>query len=167
MQILQFIGSLLLFILSLSVLIIIHALGHLSMAKLFKIYCQEFSVGFGPALLHKRKEGKETYFSIRAIPLGGYVSMFGEGVTLEDGVNIPQSRSLEGVKRYKKAIVVSAGIILNAVLGLVLFSISNICFPLTQVTSSMSVDQSSLVYQLGVRDEDKLGFVGAKDDYYV
>ena len=127
MQILQFIGSLLLFILSLSVLIIIHELGHLSMAKLFKIYCQEFSVGFGPALLHKRKEGKETYFSIRAIPLGGYVSMFGEGVTLEDGVNIPQSRSLEGVKRYKKAIVVSAGIILNAVLGLVLFSISNIC----------------------------------------
>ena len=167
MQILQFIGSLLLFILSLSVLIIIHELGHLSMAKLFKIYCQEFSVGFGPALLHKRKEGKETYFSIRAIPLGGYVSMFGEGVTLEDGVNIPQSRSLEGVKRYKKAIVVSAGIILNAVLGLVLFSISNICFPLTQVTSSMSVDQSSLVYQLGVRDEDKLGFVGATDDYYV
>ena len=67
MQILQFIGSLLLFILSLSVLIIIHELGHLSMAKLFKIYCQEFSVGFGPALLHKRKEGKETYFSISSL----------------------------------------------------------------------------------------------------
>src|SRR5574344_1190986 len=135
MSVWQWILSILLFIFSLGVLIVIHELGHFSMAKLFNVYCQEFSIGFGPALLHRRKKGKETYFSIRAVPLGGYVSMYGEGVELEDGVNIPEERSLEGIKRWKKAIIVSAGIILNAALALVLFSISDLCFPQTRITT--------------------------------
>lgn len=74
----DWIVSVILFVVSLSALISIHELGHLSMAKLFKVYCFEYSIGFGPALLHKRRKGGETYFSIRAIPFGGYVSMFGE-----------------------------------------------------------------------------------------
>ena len=77
MSVWQWILSIVLFIFSLGVLIVIHELGHFSMAKLFNVYCQEFSIGFGPALLHKRKKGKETSFSIRAVPLGGYVSKIG------------------------------------------------------------------------------------------
>ena len=108
--VLHWIITIVLFIVSLSLLIVIHELGHLSMAKLFNVYCQEFSVGFGPALLKKRGKGKETYFSIRAIPLGGYVSMYGEGVELEEGLVLPKERSLEGIKRWKKAIILVAGV---------------------------------------------------------
>lgn len=168
MSVWQWILSIVLFIFSLGVLIVIHELGHFSMAKLFNVYCQEFSIGFGPALLHKRKKGKETSFSIRAVPLGGYVSMYGEGVELEDGVNIPEERSLEGIKRWKKAIIVSAGIILNAVLALVLFSISDLCFPQTKITTRTTINTSSEAYSLGIKENDGMYIIGpAKDETVV
>ncbi|MCD8195532.1 MAG: site-2 protease family protein [Coprobacillus sp.] len=66
------------FVVALSLLIIIHEAGHFAMAKAFKVYCFDFSVGFGPALFHRKRKNGETYFSFRAVPLGGYVSMLGE-----------------------------------------------------------------------------------------
>lgn len=150
--------SIILGIIALSILIIIHELGHFLTAKSFNVYCQEFSVGFGPALIHKRRKGKETYFSLRAIPLGGYVSMYGEGAELEDGVNIPKERSIDGIARYKKAIVVSAGIILNAVLALTLFAISNICFPLVQASNQVKLREDCALVNEGIKENDRLYF---------
>ena len=46
----------LLFILFLSILIVVHELGHLTAAKFFKVYCMDFSIGFGPALIHKKRK---------------------------------------------------------------------------------------------------------------
>lgn len=155
----EWVLSIVLFILSLGILIVIHELGHLSMAKLFNVYCQEFSIGFGPSLLHKRKKGAETYFSIRAIPLGGYVSMYGEEMELEAGVKIPEERSLEGIKKWKKAIIVSAGIIMNAILALVLFSVSNLCFPVVVATTQCHVEENSIAYNAGIREDDVMQFV--------
>ncbi|MCD8209898.1 MAG: site-2 protease family protein [Coprobacillus sp.] len=66
------------FIIALSILIIVHELGHFAMAKAFHVYCFDFSVGFGPAIVHRKRKGGETYFSFRCVPLGGYVSMYGE-----------------------------------------------------------------------------------------
>ncbi len=157
----QWILSIILFIVSFGLLITIHELGHFSMAKLFKVYCQEFSIGFGPKLLKVRKKGHETYFSIRAIPLGGYVSMYGEGAELEDGENIPPERSLEGISRPKKALILSAGIILNAVLALVLFSISNLAFPETKISSELNVSETALI--AGLETGDKLSPIGPEN----
>ena len=67
------------FILVLSVIIIVHELGHFLTAKKYGILCHEFSIGMGPAI-YKKKKG-ETTFAIRAIPIGGYVSMAGEQFT--------------------------------------------------------------------------------------
>lgn len=67
------------FILVLSVIIVIHELGHFLTAKKYGVLCHEFSVGMGPAI-YKKKKG-ETTFAIRAIPFGGYVSMAGEQFT--------------------------------------------------------------------------------------
>ena len=55
----EIIFYILIFVLCLSVLIIVHELGHLGAAKIFKVYCMEFSVGFGPAIIHKRRKGGE------------------------------------------------------------------------------------------------------------
>lgn len=161
--VLHWVITIVLFIISLSLLIVIHELGHLSMAKLFNVYCQEFSVGFGPALLKKRKEGKETYFSIRAIPLGGYVSMYGEDVELEEGLVIPKERSLDGIKRWKKAIILVAGVTLNAVLALTLFAISNLCFKSHYVTNEVIISETSPLYEAGVRDGDLMYVYGPDD----
>ena len=66
------------FVIVLSIIIIIHEGGHFFFAKKAGILCYEFSLGMGPVIYQKRKG--ETQYSIRAIPLGGYVSMAGEEV---------------------------------------------------------------------------------------
>lgn len=73
--------SIIAFILILGIIIIIHEGGHFFFARKAGILCHEFSIGMGPAV-YKKKFG-ETTFCIRAIPIGGYVSMAGEEVTSE------------------------------------------------------------------------------------
>lgn len=93
----SFIVNLILFVLILGLIVAIHELGHLIFAKRAKILCFEYAIGMGPILY--RKKNKETDFSIRAIPIGGFVSMAGEqmstemikknqsiGINLKDGV---------------------------------------------------------------------------------
>ena len=124
MQVLITIGYILLFILCLSVLIVVHELGHFAMAKAFNVYCLDFSIGFGPALFHKKRKNGETYFSIRAFPLGGFVSMYGEGVELPEGVEVPPERSFENIKKWKRIIILFAGVFNNAILAILSFFIS-------------------------------------------
>ena len=71
-------GNILLFLLVLSLVICVHELGHFIFAKRAKVLCHEFSFGMGPKLWSRKR--KETTFSIRAIPFGGFVSMAGEEV---------------------------------------------------------------------------------------
>ena len=70
--------DILILILSLGIIISIHEFGHFFTAKLAGVLCSEFSIGMGPALYTKKKLNKETRFSIRAIPFGGYAAMAGE-----------------------------------------------------------------------------------------
>lgn len=70
------IQTILVFILVLSVLVFVHELGHFLFAKRAGILVREFAIGFGPKVF-SRKKG-ETIYSIRILPLGGYVRMAGE-----------------------------------------------------------------------------------------
>lgn len=70
--------NLIIFVIVLTVIVSLHELGHFYFAKRAGILCHEFAVGMGPALYQKRKG--ETVYSIRAIPLGGYVAMAGESI---------------------------------------------------------------------------------------
>ena len=73
--------SIIAFIIILGVIILIHEGGHFFFARRAGILCHEFSIGMGPAIY--KKKWKETTFCIRAIPIGGYVSMAGEEVSEE------------------------------------------------------------------------------------
>ena len=151
----------LLFIVCLSSLIMIHEAGHLAAAKIFKVYCFDYSIGFGPALLHKKRKNGETYFSIRAIPFGGFVSMYGEGKEeeLPEGVeNIPIERSLNHIKKWKRAIVLSAGVIMNAFLSIVLFFIAA-CLPQENLyLRYIDVKEDSVAYNSGLTNETNIYF---------
>ena len=68
--------SIIAFIIIIGVIITVHELGHLFFAKKAGILCHEFSIGMGP-ILYKKQFG-ETRFCVRAIPIGGFVSMAGE-----------------------------------------------------------------------------------------
>lgn len=75
------IGQIIIFVLLLGLIILIHEAGHFFFAKRAGILCHEFSIGMGPCVYHK--QFGETKFCLRAIPIGGYVSMAGEEVSNE------------------------------------------------------------------------------------
>ena len=151
MQVLMTILYILLFIVFLSILIIIHELGHLAAAKAFNVYCLEYSIGMGPALFKYKRKNGETQFTLRGIPFGGYVSMYGEGVELPEGVTIDESRSLNGIKAWKRAIILLAGVTMNAVLALVFFFVGNL-FPIENIDYYNHVNVSETV--VGFNDGD-------------
>lgn len=116
-------------IVMLGILISTHELGHLLVAKAFNVYCLEYSIGFGPKIYSRLKEGKETRFSIGIIPLGGYVSMYDENVELPEGKEVPKERCLNNIKPWKKALVMVAGISVNLVTAIIFTFIYATCFP--------------------------------------
>ena len=136
------------FLLSLTVLVSIHELGHLSMAKLFDVYCEEYSIGFGPKIISIAPKGftrkgkpRETTFSIRAIPLGGYVAMAGEGMEDEESLKqVPPHRFLQGIAKWKRAIIMVAGVTLNFLLGFLLLFVSVLTTPTHIDNTSTSVN---------------------------
>lgn len=120
----DFVIGLIAFILMLSVIVILHELGHFLVAKHFGVFCKEFSIGMGPCLY--QKQGKETAFSIRAIPFGGYVMMAGE----EDGTqneedswlkDVPENRRLNGIAKWKQVCIMIAGIVMNILLAWIIY----------------------------------------------
>ena len=162
--------SIFLFLIALGVLVTIHEFGHFIAAKSFKVYCQDFSIGFGPKIIKiKRKKG-ETTFSVGVLPLGGYVSMLGDedAEALPEGVNVPFERTLAGVKRYKRIIIMSAGIIMNFILAFVIFLICASCFPQIQANAWYDVKDDASFVSLDVNN--KLGnndqFIAKAIAYY-
>lgn len=154
-QVVSTILYILLFIVCLSFLIMIHELGHFTAAKIFKVYVMEYSIGFGPALIHKKRKTGETYFSLRIIPFGGYVSMYGEGVELPEGQVIDESRSLEKIKAWKRAIILAAGVTMNAVLALHLFFIYNVACSSKQLyLRNMDIAENSKAAEAGLVSKD-------------
>ncbi len=121
--------TILILIVMLGILIGMHELGHLSVAKAFNVYCLEYSIGFGPKIFSHTRKGGETAFSIRALPLGGYVSMYGEGVELPEGKVVPPERSLEGAKAWKRALIMVAGVAVNFFLAFLFTMIYAVSFP--------------------------------------
>lgn len=103
-------------ILFFGVIIIIHEFGHFICAKLFDVKVNEFSIGMGPAIFKKQKG--ETQYSLRALPIGGYVSMEGEDEESED------ERAFNKKKVWQRIIIVVAGATMNLILGLVIMAIT-------------------------------------------
>ena len=96
-------------------LILIHEGGHFLVAKLCKVKVNEFAIGFGKVLL--KKQGKETKYSLRLIPLGGFCSMEGE----EEESEAPDSFSKANV--WKRMAIVVAGAAVNIVFGILVYFI--------------------------------------------
>lgn len=117
--------TIILFVILLSTIVSIHELGHLIAAKIFGVYCKEYAIGMGPKIYSH--QFKETEFSIRALPLGGFVAMAGDNEnsleTKVDTTNIPIERTLPGISKWKRIIIMLAGIFMNFVLAIVIYSL--------------------------------------------
>lgn len=94
-------------------LIIIHEGGHFLVAKLCKVKVNEFSIGFGKRIW--KKQGKETLYSIRLVPLGGFVQMEGETEESTD------KRAFSNVSIPKRLAIVVAGAVVNIIFGILVY----------------------------------------------
>lgn len=129
-------------------LILIHEAGHLIVAKLCKVRVNEFAIGFGPTIW--KKQGKETKYALRLIPLGGFCSMEGE----EERSDNEGSFSKASIP--KRIAIVVAGATVNIIFGLlvyfILMSSSN-----TYITNQIDTTLDGYVAQeIGLQHNDKI-----------
>ncbi len=96
-------------------LIIIHEGGHFLVAKLCKVKVNEFAIGFGKVIW--QKQGKETKYTLRLIPLGGFCSMEGEDKESDD------KGSFSKASVWKRMAIVVAGATVNILFGVLVYFI--------------------------------------------
>ena len=99
----------------LGVVATIHEFGHFLFAKLFKMTVNEFSIGFGPKIV--QKQWRETMYSLRWIPLGGYVAIEGEEGDSED------KNAFSNKAPWKRIVVLVAGVLFNAILATIIYTV--------------------------------------------
>jgi len=110
------------FIIVLGIMIFFHELGHFLVAKFFNVKVLKFALGFGPKIVGK--DVGETEYSIRYVPLGGFVKMLGEDEEDEEIPDLPPEEMERAFNRkppFKRMAIVAAGPVFNLVLALFLF----------------------------------------------
>lgn len=149
------------------VVIAIHEFGHFAVAKRSGIQVNEFSIGMGPALLKKIWHG--TQYSLRLLPIGGYVAMEGEDSPesqQQDGgaeaapIIPPEQRTgkpFNEVAVWKRFLTVAAGAVMNFVLGFVVL-LAVIATQQDVITSKTiySIEEGALCGQTGLQPDDKI-----------
>ncbi len=150
------------FILSLSILIVLHELGHFIPARLFKTRVEKFYLFFDPYFsLFKIKKG-DTEYGIGWLPLGGYVKISGmidESMDKEQMKLPPQDWEFRSKPAWQRLIIMVGGVTVNVILGIliyamVLFAWGEEYLPTQNATYGIACD--SLALKMGLRDGDKI-----------
>ncbi len=155
-------------ILSLSILVVLHELGHFIPAKLFKTKVEKFYLFFDPWFeLFKFKKG-ETEYGIGWLPLGGYVKIAGmidESMDTEQMKQPPQPWEFRSKPAWQRLIIMLGGVIVNFILGfliyaMILFVWGEQYLPTQNAKYGIAVDSLGMV--LGLQDGDKILQIGDK-----
>lgn len=120
----MFIVSAIIFIAVLSVLILAHELGHFIAARKLGVKVEEFGIGFPPRIWAIKKRGVE--YSLNWIPLGGFVRMRGQNdfeEVKEREAHLRDPSSFLSKKPWQRLIILSAGVLMNFILGAVLLGV--------------------------------------------
>jgi regulator of sigma E protease len=140
----------LLFIVVLGALIFVHEFGHFIFAKKSRVRVERFSLGFGPALWHKR--WGDTEYRLSAVPLGGYVKMYGENP--DEEVHDPE-RSFLHQSVWARTLIVAAGPIFNFLFAIVLIAFIHIVgIPVEKSVQISRVLENSAAAQAGLHPDD-------------
>ncbi len=129
-------------------LVFIHEFGHFITAKKFGIKVNEFSIGMGPSIFKTQKG--ETKYSLRLLPIGGFVGLEGEDGDSED------PRAFSKKSPLKRIIVLSAGVIANILTGFLLYIILYMNVPAISVPVVESVLPETPAYESGIQAGDRI-----------
>ncbi|HLF63929.1 MAG TPA: RIP metalloprotease RseP [Saprospiraceae bacterium] len=153
---------------SLSILVVLHELGHFIPAKLFKTRIEKFYLFFDPWFSLVRKKIGDTVYGIGWLPLGGYVKIAGmvdESLDMEQMKQPPQPWEFRSKKTWQRLIIMLGGVTVNFILGFLIFGLMLFAYgeqflPAKNLEYGIAVD--SLGYQIGLRDGDHILKVGEK-----
>lgn len=154
------------FVLSLSLLVVLHELGHFIPAKLFKTKVEKFYLFFDPYFSLVKKKIGETEYGIGWLPLGGYVKIAGmidESMDKEQMKKPPQPWEFRSKPAWQRLIIMLGGVIVNFILGFLIFSmifwrVGSEYLPNDNVKYGIMVDE--LGEELGLQNGDKILQIG-------
>ena len=153
------------FVLILSILVLIHELGHFSVAKKAGIYVEEFGLGLPPRVWGIKKG--ETIYSLNLLPFGGFVRMYGEDEIDEPKSDVPASRAFVNQSPWVRLAVTVAGVSMNLLLGIFLFSLvysfSGVPDPLGLV-QVLQIQPDSPAATAGLQPEDVIAEINELTD---
>lgn len=124
-------------------LIFIHEGGHFIVAKLCKVKVNEFAIGFGPKIW--KKQGRETKYALRLIPLGGFVNLEGEVETSES------KNSFTNATIPKRMAIILAGGVVNILFAIIIYFIlsasigNNISVIVDKTVEGYAAEQSGII----------------------
>lgn len=154
-SIFNYIGYIVLAIVVLLFMVMIHELGHYIAGKILKFKINEFSIGFGPKILQKKKKNGEL-ISLRALPLGGYCAFEGEN---EDGSVSPDA--FNNQKPWKRLIVLFSGAFFNF-LSAIIFSFILLISHGYDLVQVQTITENSINYGY-IQSQDVI--IGVNDNY--
>ncbi len=150
-------------ILSLSIIVILHELGHFIPAKIFKCRVEKFFLFFDPWFAVVKKKIGDTVYGIGWLPLGGYVKISGmidESMDKEQMSQPAQPWEFRSKPAWQRLIIMIGGVTVNVLLsfilyGMVLFVWGEKKIPMSSLKNGISITDS-LMYNLGFKDGDKI-----------
>jgi regulator of sigma E protease len=157
------------FILSFSILIVLHEFGHFITARWFKCRVEKFYLFFNPWFsLWKKKKG-ETEYGLGWIPLGGYVKISGmidESMDKEQMKQPPQPYEFRSKPAWQRLIIMLGGIIVNVILAILIFIMILWVWGkeyLPPAAAKYGIVTDSLAKTVGLKDGDVVLKVGGKE----
>ena len=151
----SFIINLILFILILGSIVFVHEFGHFIFAKLMGVYVYEFAIGMGPKLW--RKKGKETEYTLRAIPIGGFCMMAGEDLEDDDLKKVPKDKRLQSKKPWQRFLIMFFGAGNNFIFAILLLFLIGLIWGGTSMEPVItSVTKNSAAAISGIESGDRI-----------
>lgn len=139
------IGTVIAFVVVLGLLIFVHEFGHFIVAKAAGVYVEEFALGLGPVVW--KRMGKETQYSLRLLPLGGFCKMSGDnpqddlitGQNETDRSKIPVERLFFKKKVWQRAAVVAAGPVMNFLTAILIYALIFMVFGIPTALTDQAI----------------------------
>lgn len=143
-------------LLMLTLLVLVHEGGHFFVGKSCDIRIDEFSVGFGPKLWSKKK--KDIRYSVRALPLGGFVQFYGEEEEVDAAY---EPRAFNNRPIWQRALTIAAGPAMNILFALLL-TVAVLAGYGDYVPQILSVEEGLPAYEAGLREGDRIVMLNGK-----
>lgn len=150
--------TILAFLIGFTLMVLVHEWGHYITGRIFKTKIDEFAIGMGPKIFSKKGKKTNTVFSLRCIPIGGFVKFAGDDEVYGEQTDVNDAADphlLPNLAVWKRFIIYAAGAFMNVVLGFVLLVSIYLALGVATNTPTIgTVIENSPAYVAGLQKGD-------------